>query len=483
MRQSIRTSRLLGRWPLVLALVFAVARLALSSYWAIALPPFEAHDETGHYAFARHVALTGTLPDPRSQLTDWFDESHQPPLYYTLVGLVGRLVAPVDPYEPTVNPFFLRGDRLGGVNAVAHDPGAEAFPGTPHQRFLLVGRLLSALLSAAAVIFVFLAVRLALPEALYVAAVAAGLAAFNPTWVFLGGAMNNDALVALTGTMTLWACLRLWRGNDPGLRDYGLAGLTLGLALLSKNNALVLVPFAFGAAALALKRSEDRSLLRMGSKLLALASLTLAAAGWWYVRNLVLLGRPIGDRENANVILRDVSPFFETVAKRSPLDFVGTLTTNTFKTYWGQFGWGTIALPDAVYLVLAIACAIALVGLARPRRTWLPGLAVLGVFLLAVGALPLYRAIFFNTPTLLPGRYLLPAIAVTTANVTDRKGVIAALTPVAAQIPDVLSILVDAGYTGQPFAEAVLTLFDSQVESNKANHGNQLHQQDAQHLK
>lgn len=47
------------------------------------------------------------------------------------------------------------------------------------------------------------------------------------------------------------------------------------------------------------------------------------------------------------------------------------------------------------------------------------------------------------------------AIAVTTANMTDRKGAIAALTPVAAQMPGVQSILADAGYTGPPFAEAV----------------------------
>lgn len=406
-----------GAWlsPFRLAVAFTLARLALSGYWAVALPPFEAHDETGHYAYAYHVALTGTLPDPAAQLTAWFDESHQPPLYYLAAGILGRPLAPTDPYEPAVNPFFLRGDRLGGINAVAHDPATEAFPGTPAQRFLLVGRLLSAFLSAAAVLFVFVAVRLALPSPPWVPTVAAGLAASNPTWVFLGGAMNNDALVALTGTITLWACLRLWRKRRAALRDYALAGGTLGLALLSKNNALVLIPFAAAAVALAMRRADGASLAKLGAALTAFAAPAFALAGWWYARNFVVLGRPIGDRETTNIILREVAPFFETVGKRSPLEFVGTLVGNTFKTYWGQFGWGTIPLPDPVYLVLAVVTAVALLSLVRLRRESLPGLLALGLFVFLVGALPLYRAIFFNTPTLVPGRYLLPAIAGTSA--------------------------------------------------------------------
>lgn len=47
------------------------------------------------------------------------------------------------------------------------------------------------------------------------------------------------------------------------------------------------------------------------------------------------------------------------------------------------------------------------------------------------------------------------AIAVTTAEVTDRKGALAALTRCRASLDKVCSLLADAGYTGAPFAQAV----------------------------
>ena len=45
------------------------------------------------------------------------------------------------------------------------------------------------------------------------------------------------------------------------------------------------------------------------------------------------------------------------------------------------------------------------------------------------------------------------AIAITTANVTDRAGALAALDRCAPNLQCVKSVLVDAGYTGEPFAQ------------------------------
>lgn len=66
------------------------------------------------------------------------------------------------------------------------------------------------------------------------------------------------------------------------------------------------------------------------------------------------------------------------------------------------------------------------------------------------------------------------AVAVTTADVTDRKGAIAALTPVASRLSSVLSILADSGYTGQPFAEAVKQCLGESVTVQIAKR-NELH--------
>lgn len=59
------------------------------------------------------------------------------------------------------------------------------------------------------------------------------------------------------------------------------------------------------------------------------------------------------------------------------------------------------------------------------------------------------------------------AIAVTTAEVTDRKGALLALGRCAADLQAVQSILADGGYIGQPFALAVEELLGAQVQIAK----------------
>jgi transposase len=59
------------------------------------------------------------------------------------------------------------------------------------------------------------------------------------------------------------------------------------------------------------------------------------------------------------------------------------------------------------------------------------------------------------------------AIAVTTAEVTDRKGALLALGRCAADLQAVQSILADGGYVGRPFAHAVEELLGAQVHIAK----------------
>ena len=61
------------------------------------------------------------------------------------------------------------------------------------------------------------------------------------------------------------------------------------------------------------------------------------------------------------------------------------------------------------------------------------------------------------------------AIAVTTADVTDRKGALKARDRCAAHLQQVQSVLVDGGYTGQPFAQAVKDRLGATVQVAKRN--------------
>ena len=61
----------------------------------------------------------------------------------------------------------------------------------------------------------------------------------------------------------------------------------------------------------------------------------------------------------------------------------------------------------------------------------------------------------------------------TTADVTDRKGAIAAFSRQPENLSRVQSVLADGGYTGKPFSEEVETLLGATVEIAKRN---ELHQ-------
>lgn len=63
------------------------------------------------------------------------------------------------------------------------------------------------------------------------------------------------------------------------------------------------------------------------------------------------------------------------------------------------------------------------------------------------------------------------AIAVTTANVTDRAGALIAITDAKQKqnLTNVVNILVDGGYSGEKFAEAVKELLGAKVEVAKRN--------------
>jgi len=60
-------------------------------------------------------------------------------------------------------------------------------------------------------------------------------------------------------------------------------------------------------------------------------------------------------------------------------------------------------------------------------------------------------------------------IAITTADVTDRKGALVAFSEHQDSLSAVTNVLVDGGYTGQPFADAVHNLLGATVTVAKRN--------------
>ncbi len=237
----------------------------------------------------------------------------------------------------------------------------------------------------------------------------------NATVLFMAGMVNNDIIVSLMGA-TL-ACLLITVGVTAPVRArrHMIAlGVVLGLSLLSKNSALIFVPFT--AMALVYIARQQRwswgQLLRNGL-LVAIPLIILAAP--WYASNYLNYGQILVNRDPSEPITQAPTGLIGEGLLVSIRDgWLPQMFVNAFRTFWGKFGWGNVQMPDFAYTVMLALCAAGLAGCAAGARhssaQTRRGLLLMVGMGLAMLVLPGYRAIFYQNPDLLPGRYLMPAL-------------------------------------------------------------------------
>jgi 4-amino-4-deoxy-L-arabinose transferase-like glycosyltransferase len=227
-------------------------------------------------------------------------------------------------------------------------------------RALHAARLGSALLSALSVAAAYL-VFLALwpPQAGRAdrrRLLAVGVAACWPQVAYLGGMVNNDNLLILLATVLLWLLLRALRF---GWRREGLAvGVVLGLALLTKVNALLLIApvgVAFLLRVVTLRGAAQR---REATWLVAALLMTTAICGWWYVRNYALYGDALNLRAQYETWgARPVAGAENTLAVAHALRGLPDVYAN----WWARFGFTTSS--QVVYSFFDGLSLVALVSL------------------------------------------------------------------------------------------------------------------------
>ncbi len=243
----------------------------------------------------------------------WEQEGSQPPLYYVLAAMLTMSVDSSDlPEVRTPNPHAIVGVPLSSSNknVVVHSP-AEAWPWRHTALAVHIVRLFSVLLGAGTVWTVYrLARRLFSRQPL--AALGAELfVAFNPMFLFLSGAVNNDNLIILLASLALLRLVELIQG-EPTRRSLQITGLVIGCACLTKLSGLALLPLAAGALALRDGRlaagaptTTGRAfpwgalwragvLRRWAASLLNIVAIAALVSGWWYLRNQCLYGYATG---------------------------------------------------------------------------------------------------------------------------------------------------------------------------------------------
>jgi hypothetical protein len=337
----------------------------LFAYYSLATPLFEASDELWHYPLVQHLATTASLPVQQSGQSDeiapWRQEGSQPPLYYSIAAL---LTSPIDASNwrdiRRLNPHADMGRPTedGNSNAVLHTT-AEDFPWTRAALAVRLARLVSIIFSTLTVLFAYLFASELFPRTNKSASSAAWLrlgtmlfTACVPMFAFISGSVNNDNAAAMFATLGLWLALRLARRGDLSPRTATICGVVTSAAALSKSSTLGLLGmFCLATVFAAIRQFMNNPSARYRPTILAVARfvailtiVTILLAGWWFARNQMLYGDPLG-----------WNAFLDSVGRRVPpasLQQLWTEREGFVWAFWGVFGTLNVIMPPIIYDLL-----------------------------------------------------------------------------------------------------------------------------------
>jgi len=376
--------RAIAAQPLAVAIL--AAHLALGILYSVAVPMWEASDETGHFAYVKYLASERRFPPPAQDLTPWFDESHQPPLYYILAALATSWIDTGDGLEPEINPHAFTGKGMGGVNIAVHSD-REAFPYRGTALAMHVARLVSVLISTAVVAVTYLIGRLLCPHDEAIALGAMALNAFWPQFLFLGSVVTNDIMVVLVSSLVIFFLLRIAYGRRSIVDLLGI-GVSLLAAVASKMSAWGLIPLAATVLILiAIRRAPPRARWW----LLPLVCLCLGSA-WLWLRSTTL---PLDRLEAMGYgdVMQSALSFIQHPAReaaRLPSDVVAPALKYCLRTIWASFGWDNIGVEEWVYQVFMLLCFAGAIGLIPLTAQRSPTGKRFGVIIVMCGVLSLF---------------------------------------------------------------------------------------------
>lgn len=391
--------------PLVLVLAaYAVMGVAYQRV----VPLFEGPDEASHLEYVAFLSLEKRLPefgaDPEVP-----GQGMQPPLTYLLSvplfrfmiadesgvrrGLhdLNRVVYGYSKPAPQRKPGFL--DLSRPPTVFAH----PEFGSLPNLRWpgLVYGCL--------AVALTYLAMMRALGDP-NLAAMSAGLLAFNPQFLFVTSYVNNDAASATLGAAVFWlVAVSLARPEGPRRRSYLLLALLAMASVFTKNNLLVGIAVAFVALFAVDARPMQRRLVDLGLAL-SLCLPLVPYLAWNLDHRGDLLGMGAVWQSADHLMTHD-----DFGGRWSYL--LGMYWHWTFDSYWCRFGLLDLVVKPWVTLTFLALTGVGVTGfvLAGRAKPLLPETRSLRVYLGAATLATLAAHVWYNVGMPQPqGRHLFP---------------------------------------------------------------------------
>jgi len=325
---------------LLLAIYFALAFL-----YSASIPLGEAPDEAPHFSVMVYIVRNVNLPGAEEH------EAFQPPLYYILGATLASLFD-LSRFAIIANSDYDISDPLAPKNLLLHTSD-EFFPFAGWAKAWWLVRLLSMACGAVTLWAIYRLGLLLYPDDPTVGLGAAALTALTGGFLFISGVANNDNLAsALSAVALLLAGLGFTRKvKRPGLFSFCL-GLLWGLGILSKVSLLALgLPLGLLTLKLAFD-SGQKAIWKWVFYLSLLAGGMLLTAGWWFARNLLLYGDPLGWK----LVLQT------NALRTSPLNWgdLAWLAKGLYRSWW--LAWIGISLPGWLYWLLGLIPIAAVLG-------------------------------------------------------------------------------------------------------------------------
>jgi 4-amino-4-deoxy-L-arabinose transferase-like glycosyltransferase len=423
--------------PLLLAV------LVLACAWALLVPPWQAPDETAHFAYAQLLAERFDLPAESgnglsTELQLAWTSSNAPQ--------VAQVLATKPEWSPDAFERWKAADRRLDDSARKDGTGSNPASTNPPLYYLYTApaylaasggdifdrlylmRLWTALLLLVTCVGTWLLAGELFARDRRLQVCSAAVVGLQPMESFISSAVSPDGLLFALWSIALWLGVRVLKRGLTLVDGVALFGV-VGLAVLVKGTSYALVPPVLLAVAVGAWRKRGEGSRRVaGLAAAAVLAFAVPAAGWFTVAHA--LDRPavnqVGTSEqDATLDPRSFASYlwqfyFPRLPSQTSFGVIDDMRVYSIwvQTGWAAFGWLEVRFPGWVYGLLALVSAFVLIGgaLIVVRRWGSIDRAVAAFFALALFCLVAglhwveYKTVIESGLPFMQGRYLFPLL-------------------------------------------------------------------------
>ncbi|MGA1867412.1 MAG: DUF2142 domain-containing protein [bacterium] len=347
--------------------------IILSAAYSIIIPIFNAPDEPFHFEYMQFIAHHKTIPNQALEKHSISTEGFNPPLYYIINTLCLSLLSKnkasdikIHTYQdiahflqqpsggfrgdlyPPLNPRYIKWGR-GTERNMFLTSSEDTFPFAGSIRILHILRIISVLFGALTIFFIFKTAALIFPDNKNIPMLAASLCALNPQFNFLSGSLNNDNLVIVWATLSIWCITKLFMSHDEDRRrTIALLGTYIGLGLITKVNIAGIAFVSLIALVMSWLTKKQKRLKDLSIDCALFVVPAAAVSGWYFVRNSIIYG--VNDIMGWHLLARK-NPGLVLPPHYRSMVFKKIFFQRLFTSFWGLFDWLTIPLPKWTYWI------------------------------------------------------------------------------------------------------------------------------------